>query len=315
MEDYLLSKTCQICQANAPEKVKFYQHYGAVCCYSCKAFFRRYVRGENNLHMYQCKGTENCPLTEGRKTCKSCRYNKCLEVGMSPENVLNEEDRKKYTHPKKNRKRPAEGPQVSEGPSASSGVSNGVPDSQGVLVPFLTQEVQRIFSETIKEVSAESDSSAIQTLVSGHLNKDLWSTEHSMAFQEIMEDSTILMREFSAKLLLFSSLTSSDQNLLLTNNTKFFKEYLISRYLMANDGVNQLSWILGLKKTTVDFNTDEIDFVDFDTVNQQHGFLISHLDPNALETYKSDLQIMSKYFQYPIVHTSLICHYLLFSTR
>ena len=105
MEDPTLSKTCQICQSNAPPKVKFYQHYGAICCYSCKAFFRRYVRGENNIHLHRCKENNSCPLTEGRKTCKNCRYNKCLQVGMTPEKVLNEEDRKKYTHPKKNKRK------------------------------------------------------------------------------------------------------------------------------------------------------------------------------------------------------------------
>ena len=105
MEDSTLSKTCQICQSNAAPKIKFYQHYGAICCYSCKAFFRRYVRGENNIHLHRCKENNACPLTEGRKTCKNCRYNKCLQVGMTPEKVLNEEDRKKYTHPKKNKRK------------------------------------------------------------------------------------------------------------------------------------------------------------------------------------------------------------------
>ena len=303
MEDLILSKTCQICETKAPEKVKFYHHYGAICCYSCKAFFRRYVRGENNPHLYKCKGNNTCPLTNGRKTCKPCRYQKCLQVGMMPENVLNEEDRKKYSHPKKNRKRSAEEHQNGDCDSS------GVPESHGYLVSFLTQEVQRLFLETKVEVSAKSDPGTMNKLVFGHLNKDLWSSEQSIAFIEIMDENEYLMTVFAHKMLLFSSLDISDQNLLLSNNSKFFKEYLITRYLMATDGNDQFSWILRV------IEHNEFHLMDFDTVNQQHGFLISHLDPNDLYSYKSDLNVISKYLQYPNSHTSLLCYYLLFNTR
>ena len=52
---------------------------GGVCCYSCRAFFRR-SRGR----IYHCKkGTEACLITaDNRKFCKLCRYNKCLQVGL-----------------------------------------------------------------------------------------------------------------------------------------------------------------------------------------------------------------------------------------
>merc|ERR1712026_98488 len=79
------------------------------CTFSCPqskdSCYFPCIRGENNIHLYRCKENSNCPLTEGRKTCKKCRYDKCLQVGMIPEKVLNEEDRKKFTHAKKNKRK------------------------------------------------------------------------------------------------------------------------------------------------------------------------------------------------------------------
>ena len=36
-----------------------------------------------------------------RSHCKQCRYQRCLDVGMDPNNILDEQERKKYSHPKK----------------------------------------------------------------------------------------------------------------------------------------------------------------------------------------------------------------------
>ena len=96
-------KVCVVCSTKARENSIFYNHYGAICCYSCKAFFRRFTRGE--ISYSDCKNLDNCDLNKGRKNCKTCRYKKCLNIGMVPQRVLNEEDRKKYSHPKKNKRR------------------------------------------------------------------------------------------------------------------------------------------------------------------------------------------------------------------
>ena len=89
------SETCQICSSKS-EKV-LYVHYGARSCLKCKHFFRRHASKE-----IRKKCDLNCDISnKGRKACKVCRYEKCLTVGMDPDRVLNEEDRKKYSHPKK----------------------------------------------------------------------------------------------------------------------------------------------------------------------------------------------------------------------
>ena len=94
---------CQICGIISKRNLPHYKHYEAVCCLGCKAFFRRYVRGINQT-AFKCKGGGKCDLSVGRKACKECRFRKCLEVGMEDSKVLNEDDRKKYTHLKKKTK-------------------------------------------------------------------------------------------------------------------------------------------------------------------------------------------------------------------
>ena len=66
-----------------------------------------------------------------------------------------------------------------------------------------------------------------------------------------------------------------------------------------------------------DMDMERVQLVNFDTVNQAavNGFLISHVDPSAIQTYKADLKVMRKYFLYPRFHTALVCYYMLFNTR
>nr|CDS31978.1 nuclear receptor 2DBD gamma [Hymenolepis microstoma] len=56
-------------------------HFGALTCEGCKGFFRRTV---NSSSIPQCLGNQTCRITpSNRNMCKSCRFKKCLEVGMS----------------------------------------------------------------------------------------------------------------------------------------------------------------------------------------------------------------------------------------
>lgn len=75
-----LTAQCLIC--NGPAAA--HQHYGAVCCYSCRAFFRRGI-----TRSYVCvRGDDLCQVNSITRTnCKRCRYARCLAVGMKPELV------------------------------------------------------------------------------------------------------------------------------------------------------------------------------------------------------------------------------------
>ncbi|XP_059177806.1 uncharacterized protein LOC131957118 [Physella acuta] len=57
-------------------------HYGVNTCEACKGFFHRSLKLS---HTYKCSGNGNCELkkTKRQRSCQLCRYNRCLQVGMS----------------------------------------------------------------------------------------------------------------------------------------------------------------------------------------------------------------------------------------
>jgi len=81
---------CAVCHQPIP---KDRVHYGGVSCYSCRAFFRRNTQREE---LPVCKRDEKCHITyTDRKQCSACRYASCLRIGMKPELVLTEDDKKR----------------------------------------------------------------------------------------------------------------------------------------------------------------------------------------------------------------------------
>ena len=77
------------------------QHYGVPSCEACKAFFKRTVQGAID---YTCPSNNDCLITKvctnlmidqtilmlvqrRRKACQSCRFEKCIRVGMLREGV------------------------------------------------------------------------------------------------------------------------------------------------------------------------------------------------------------------------------------
>lgn len=58
-------------------------HYGVNSCESCKSFFRRCLTRKEE---YKCMKNKDCPVTsQVRGNCSGCRYQRCLQVGMSRE--------------------------------------------------------------------------------------------------------------------------------------------------------------------------------------------------------------------------------------
>eukprot|EP00091_Calanus_sinicus_P018813 TRINITY_DN4422_c0_g1_i3.p1 TRINITY_DN4422_c0_g1~~TRINITY_DN4422_c0_g1_i3.p1 ORF type:complete len:118 (-),score=16.54 TRINITY_DN4422_c0_g1_i3:13-366(-) len=79
---HLLSPTnkCKICLEPAARHV----HYGAMTCFSCRAFFRRSLQS-NTSAKYRCMRQSMCEMNiKTRKNCQYCRYMKCLAVGIEP---------------------------------------------------------------------------------------------------------------------------------------------------------------------------------------------------------------------------------------
>ncbi|XP_064478805.1 vitamin D3 receptor-like [Ornithodoros turicata] len=79
-------KVCGVCG----DRAKSY-HFGGISCDSCKAFFRRSVQ---NGARFQCPYEGCCRITvASRKCCQSCRFKKCLSIGMEQSWVMTEQER------------------------------------------------------------------------------------------------------------------------------------------------------------------------------------------------------------------------------
>ncbi|CAD5219026.1 unnamed protein product [Bursaphelenchus okinawaensis] len=77
--------TCAVC-GDRPAKA----HYGVLACYGCKGFFRRTLTGK---YRYVCRFGNNCVVDKvQRNSCRYCRFQRCLEVGMDPQAVRPDRD-------------------------------------------------------------------------------------------------------------------------------------------------------------------------------------------------------------------------------
>ncbi|XP_059087540.1 nuclear receptor ROR-alpha A-like [Tigriopus californicus] len=84
---FIRKVVCKVCGDVANDHI----HYGAIACYSCRAFFRR---GVNANAPYYCSQSKTCPITKHtRKHCQYCRFQKCMAIGMRASWVMTEEDK------------------------------------------------------------------------------------------------------------------------------------------------------------------------------------------------------------------------------
>lgn len=76
-------KKCPICD----DMVSGY-HYGMHSCESCKGFFKRTIHSKR-FEKLKCANGGTCEITlKSRKLCASCRYQKCLSLGMKFEGKI-----------------------------------------------------------------------------------------------------------------------------------------------------------------------------------------------------------------------------------
>ncbi|KHJ43649.1 zinc finger, C4 type [Trichuris suis] len=84
----LLDIPCKVCQDHSSGK-----HYGIFACDGCAGFFKRSIR-RNRQYVCKARGSGQegaCTIDKThRNQCRSCRLNKCLQVGMNKEAVQHE---------------------------------------------------------------------------------------------------------------------------------------------------------------------------------------------------------------------------------
>ena len=176
------------------------------------------------------------------------------------------------------------------------------------------QEVQNTFYEVYAKV--HHNQILIDHLIAGHLSVDSWSSTHSSAFMELVNINVPFMYHFASKQKNFNTLEKKDQKLLLGQNAKLFREYVIARYLVAETGIDQLAWALGPNEPLGlgIFEVKELSPVAFDQLNRDLGMIQIHGNPVPRKSYKRSLSYIREYFNYPKYHSPLIANLFLYST-
>ena len=84
---------CYVCTEEAKPNLEHIRNYGAIVCFSCRAFWRR-THQKSREPNYTCKTNGSCILTmKTRRNCQKCRYDRCHAAGMLPEAVLSEKQK------------------------------------------------------------------------------------------------------------------------------------------------------------------------------------------------------------------------------
>ncbi|VDK17591.1 unnamed protein product [Anisakis simplex] len=92
VEKQFLDPVCQLQNATLPmecvvcgDRACSHHYYGVAACHGCKCFFWRSVKGNAK---YVCRYDGNCAINvNGRNSCRYCRFNRCLQAGMKPEDA------------------------------------------------------------------------------------------------------------------------------------------------------------------------------------------------------------------------------------
>eukprot|EP00092_Neocalanus_flemingeri_P037047 GFUD01040332.1.p1 GENE.GFUD01040332.1~~GFUD01040332.1.p1 ORF type:complete len:624 (-),score=130.43 GFUD01040332.1:77-1948(-) len=150
-----------------------HMHYGGVCCYSCKAFFRRATQTGKDKK-YKCKNDKQCSITfTNRRACQYCRFQKCLNIGMKPNWVLSDEQCNiRFRKVRKDKSvnnandMPREGTNSIEIKTVVKEECPAV--SKGLVMPFTNEEAKSI------EFMVESYTLSKETFVFSEENDILW---------------------------------------------------------------------------------------------------------------------------------------------
>ena len=82
---------CPVC---GREGVGKHVYYGARVCVSCRGFFRRSVQSRQHP-LFRCAYAGDCKVdSTARRSCKFCRFKKCLAAGMKTSWVMSDQERR-----------------------------------------------------------------------------------------------------------------------------------------------------------------------------------------------------------------------------
>lgn len=272
------SSVCPICQSSEPH----FLHYDGLSCYSCRAFFRR-AHQKTRHPKFTCVFNGECEITvRNRRSCRKCRYDRCLQAGMRPELVLDETQRRqRFYSSTLIRSLSFSGmssqvdPSGSEGRSASgssSQASSGISEALGCSYHQL---IQRSLNQSYRSrdrspdidpngTAANLDAFA-QSLIADFNN--LWcdmnldvefiqgitSLHHGEPTGEGLRQSfkgfLLLCKQtfcdFAKRRDVFKLFPSDIQGYILAQNSRLYLTYILATYLGTKSGNEQVEQLLG----------------------------------------------------------------------
>lgn len=208
---------CPVCQERSEQPHQL--HYGGIVCFSCRAFFRRAHQKTKNPD-FKCKKRNQCEVTvKTRRKCQKCRYTLCLAVGMRPEAVLT--DAQKKVRFRNTLKRKA---------SCMEEANEDEPEEKRVpmIVEDLATHVQRQFYHVLETNSLN--------------DKNIRMLEREDFFNYLLSLSRVYF-QMSQRHREFLALSLDDQRRLLSRNTALFIQFVLAKYLTSSNVLTQISWL------------------------------------------------------------------------
>jgi len=174
MLNKVLEGECAVCHQPIP---KDRIHYGGVSCYSCRAFFRRNTQRDE---LPLCKSEGDCRITYAdRKQCSACRYASCLRIGMKPELVLTEDDKKRRFKKFLKKKEAEHQNHGYRDEDQSSGWENDSdsPPPLRPLSPKYSNLMTSSFQNNLQLLFNRQNSIFQQNFIADKCREDLWATD------------------------------------------------------------------------------------------------------------------------------------------
>jgi len=177
MLNKVLEGECAVCFQPIP---KDRIHYGGISCYSCRAFFRRNTQRDE---LPLCKSEGNCRITYAdRKQCSACRYASCLRIGMKPELVLTEDDKKRRFKKFLKKKEAEHQTHSYRDEDQSPGWENDSdsPPPLRPLSPKYSNLMTSSFQNNLQLLLSRQGSIFQQNFLADKCREDVWSTEEDL---------------------------------------------------------------------------------------------------------------------------------------
>ena len=223
-------KLCAVCSCPPLKgRITHYTFYGAIVCFSCKAFFKRChddaIVGDKLKLVCKKNSPGNCAVhfkSNVKMRCRHCRYLKCLSVGMDPEKIKSGEERKKYTR---------------------INLYCFKKTTKGIINVDLNERMNLIilaYQRTMADKVLEKG--LIDYLVIGHCHQTEWTYDHTSAFLHAMKEHASSIINMTSRLDYFQVICKEDRNLLFQLNQYLFYQYIMSRYFKS--GSTQICWLL-----------------------------------------------------------------------